>query len=105
MKDPGRIIRGAALMASVLGLSLLAASSARAAFTIPPWMDDSGTAENRYLLLWEYFRNGSETKFNLWTNTGDPFNPNDDLFFVPKFDTMGNLTTYQCTWGSAIFAA
>jgi len=90
--------------ALALGLAALGASPARAqTTTFPAWMNDSVSLSNSYITLWEYWRNASVTRFNLWTQTGDPLNSGDDFFYIFRTDANGNITL-QCPWGSRLFS-
>jgi len=93
-----------ALSATLLGLASFSSRAAHAqTTTYPAWMLDSVTASNSYITLWEYWRNGMETRFNIWTETGDPLNTGDDFYYVYRTDTNGNITL-QCPWGSRLFS-
>ena len=96
--------RLAGLAGVVALVSSLAHSASAQTITIPQWMKDSDTVSNSYLLLWQYWRGTQTTGCNLWTNSGDPLNPNDDIYYVYRTDTNGNIT-YQCPWGSRILSA
>jgi hypothetical protein len=93
-----------ALSATLLGLASFSTRAAHAqTTTYPAWMLDSDTVSNSYITLWEYWRNGMETRFNIWTQTGDPLNTGDDFYYVYRTDTNGNITL-QCPWGSRLFS-
>lgn len=93
-----------ALAATVLGLASFSPRAAHAQRTIyPAWMLDSDTVSNSYISLWEYWRNGMETRFNIWTQTGDPLNTGDDFFYYYRTETNGDITL-QCPWGSRLFS-
>ena len=105
MRNRCRHLGRIAMAAVTLGLAAIAAPAVRAqTTTFPQWMLDSVSLSNTYITLWEYWRGGQETRFNLWTQTGDPLNLNDDFFYVYRVDTNGNRTI-QCTWGSQLFSA
>jgi hypothetical protein len=94
-----------AAAAVALGFASLAAIPARAqTTTFPAWMNDSVSLSNSYITLWEYWRNAQVTRFNLWTQTGDPLNTGDDFFYIYRTDANGNITL-QCPWGSRLFSA
>src|SRR5687767_3026203 len=80
---------------TLLGTALFGAQAARAQIgTLPGWMNDSLQLQNQYLTLWQYFRNADTTRFNLWTNIGNPESTLDDQFFVTN--AMGALVS---PWG------
>ncbi len=60
--------------------------------------------QNRYLTLWVYEGTSEDTKFSLWTNAGDPLNPNDDFGYVVDIDDSGNRT-YVSPWGTRIWCS
>lgn len=94
-----------ALSATVLGLASFSTRAAHAqTITYPQWMLDSASVENSYLVLWEYFRGGMETRFNVWTGqVGNPIISGDEFFYIYRTDTNGNVTL-QCPWGSRLFS-
>ena len=93
-----------ALSATLLGLASFSSRAAHAqTTTYPAWMLDSDTVSNSYITLWEYWRNGMETRFNIWTQTGDPLNTGDDFYYIYRTDANGNITL-QCPWGSRLFS-
>lgn len=93
-----------ALSATMLGLASFSCRAVQAqTTTFPQWMRDSVTASNSYITLWEYWRGGMESRFNIWTQTGDPLNTADDFFYIYRTDAQGNITL-QCPWGSRLFS-
>lgn len=105
MRYLGRPLRRAAVFASLLGLGLFLAyqrpARAQAQDPRPQWMRDSSFTDNRYLRLWEYFTSGEVTKFEVWTQLGDPEDIGDDFRFF--FNPM--QTQYVVPWGSRLLSA
>ena len=79
----------AAVAAGVLLLCATAAPARAQTVTFPAWINDSFETQNKYLDIWEYFRNNDTTRFQLWTELGDPFNSGDDFFFVREAVATG----------------
>lgn len=116
-----QLARTAALLALVGG-ALLGSRPAQAqgTITVPQWMIDCGVIRfvdsagaviaieppmvNPYLVLWEYQTSSEVTKFDIWTNLGDPRNRADDFFFNYLRDSSGNFTI-PSTYGSRLFSS
>src|SRR5947208_3303023 len=90
-------------LAALIGVAFAAAPARAQTITFPQWMLDSFTIENRYVVLWEYWKGGQETRFNLWTQLGDPLNPADDFRYYRTIDTSGNETIVW-PWGSRLLS-
>lgn len=71
--------------------------------TFPEWIIDSFIETNPYLSIYEYFRDGEETKFNIWTNGGNPLTSLDDFFYVISIDAQGNVTVVW-PWGTRLWS-
>ncbi len=116
MKSVGRKLGWWVPLAAMGALTLLAAQPARtqAKVTYPQWERDSGVIinnppanfplTNKYLALWEYYAGSDISRFNIWTNLGDPLNDGDNYITYYKTDTSGNIT-YECPWGSRLFSS
>lgn len=98
MRSPSRVGRAWAGIAAVA--LLFGAAPAARAQQIPQWIQDSVNTANRYLMLWQYFRSGEVTKWDLWTVDGNPEDPRDNFRFF--FNTQGNLTV---PWGTRLFSS
>src|SRR2546423_7020018 len=97
-KRLGSLAAAAALVVTVAVAAIPA--HAQGGGNVPQWIKDSGFTFNRYLGLWEYFTSTEVTKFELWTEEGDPLSATDNFFFV--VDTSNNLVP---PWGSRIFGS
>jgi hypothetical protein len=71
--------------------------------TIPQWMQDSAFVENRYLRIWQYFTGNNITKFDVWTNEGNPETNLDDIRFY--IDPTQNPPQLVSPWGSRVLSA
>lgn len=107
MRDVFRRWGWAAAAAGIICLATcVAAPPARAQGTItyPQWILDSGSVENKYLVLWEYFRGGQETRFNIWTGSlGNPLIDGDEFGYFVTIDTNGNRTVVW-PWGTRLIS-
>lgn len=95
------------LVAAAAGVLLLCASAAPAraqTVTFPAWINDSFEQNNKYLDIWEYFKGNDITRFQLWTELGDPFNSADDFFFVEQIDPNNGNITIVWPWGSRLWS-
>jgi len=109
MKLTCRRLLPIAALASMIGLTSLAGSPAGAqgnpgGQNPPQWFQDISFLSNKYLRLWSYFKGDTVTKFDIWTEIGDPLNPADDFFYYFAPDNNGNLV-FRFPWGSRIFSA
>jgi hypothetical protein len=93
----------AAAAACVVTLCVAAIPAGAQTVTFPAWINDSFSTSNRYLRIWEYFRGNATTRFNIWTELGDPFNSGDDFFFSETVDNNGNITIVW-PWGSRLWS-
>jgi hypothetical protein len=123
MKYMMRRLRWTAALFGAIALAAVTAGSARAQGQQPPvppqWMQDaapfySGDPArilglwpfNRYLTLWQYWKGDDRTRFNIWTNLGDPLNPIDDFrFYFEDTDGDGDADNYVDPWGGLKVAA
>lgn len=95
-----RLVGAAGLAAAIVALASPAAAQT---VTFPQWMRDSASTSNRYLMIWEYITGANITRFNIWTEEGDPFNVNDNFYFVTTVDNNGNIVIVR-DWGSRIWS-
>lgn len=107
MKMACRHLGKLAAAALVVAGALLPSRPAQAqTVTFPEWINDSLTVSNQYLRIWEYWRDGQETRFNIWTEVGDPFNDADNPppgGFFRTIDANGNITIVS-PWGSRLWS-
>jgi hypothetical protein len=101
-----RSVCAAAALAVVGGLTAAPARAQGATDPRPQWMKDvqdrGGFVNNDYLALWVYGAGSNVTKWDLWTQSGDPLQLLDDftIFFDPT-----DATKYGVPWGSRLFSA
>lgn len=95
-----------ASVAALCGMSVLANSGAawaQAADPRPQWMRDSYAAENRYLLIWERSAGADITKFDVWTNEGNPETTEDNLTIFE--DPSPTVFNYVLPWGTRLLSS
>src|SRR5688572_32127337 len=98
MRKPAKGLRYAIAAFALCVLGMAQPASAQTT-TFPQWMQDSFSLSNRYLRLWTYFQGGDESRFDLWTELGDPLKDGDDFTFFFTVDAQGNRTLVS-PWGS-----
>jgi hypothetical protein len=101
----GKRVRGAAL-ALICGASTLTIPGkalAQATDPTPQWMKDSVAVENRYLVLWEYYTGANVTKFDVWTNEGNPEDARDNFAIFEDPDPA--VFSYIVPWGTRVLSA
>jgi hypothetical protein len=107
MRYMSRRLGWMAALTSILGLGVLAVRPVQAqtpTITFPQWIQDSFLIANRYLALWEYFRGGQETRFNVWTGpTANPLDTRDDFSYFVTVDNNGNQTIVW-PWGTRLIS-
>jgi hypothetical protein len=94
------------LALAAIGAAILGAGAASAqTVTIPQWLQDSALVTNRYLQIYTYERGTDTTRFDIWTNGGDPENANDNFNgYFSTIDNNGNFT-YVRPWGTRLFSS
>lgn len=102
MRKPAKGLRYAITAFALCVLGMAQPASAQTT-TFPQWMQDSFSLSNRYLRLWTYFQGGDESRFDLWTELGDPLKDGDDFTFFFTVDGQGNRTLVS-PWGSRLFS-